>query len=280
MYNPKYDFIFKKIFFIDNNKDILIGLINSFLREDQKIKDVILKNTDNSIENALDKNSYLDIKAIDNNNNLVIIEMQVARQDFFEQRVLYYWSRTFTNQLIKSKKKDKSKNYKALHRVVSLNILDFILDDKDARYHTCYEILERESHKPYKDNYLEIHFLELPKVAQSSEELTDWSKFFKLEDLENITKKNKLIKKAYNQLMLLNLTPAELETYEKLEKHRMDTIGQLEYAEQEGIKKGLKEGEHKKAVETAKKLLKRGLSIEDIAEDTGLSIKELNSLKD
>ena len=52
----------------------------------------------------------------------------------------------------------------------------------------------------------------------------------------------------------------------------------LEKAEQKGIEKGKAEGEHKKAVETAKKRKAYGDSVEKIKEITGLSKEEINSL--
>ena len=46
----------------------------------------------------------------------------------------------------------------------------------------------------------------------------------------------------------------------------------------EGISLGITQGEHKKAVETAKKFLSMGFSIEQVADGTGLSIEEIEKL--
>lgn len=43
---------------------------------------------------------------------------------------------------------------------------------------------------------------------------------------------------------------------------------------------GLAEGAKKKAVETASKLLNKNISVETIAECTGLSLEEVNKLKE
>jgi predicted transposase YdaD len=48
---------------------------------------------------------------------------------------------------------------------------------------------------------------------------------------------------------------------------------------QEGRKEGLQEGEQKKAVEFALKLRKRGVAVEQIAEDTGLTLKQIEELR-
>ena len=45
-----------------------------------------------------------------------------------------------------------------------------------------------------------------------------------------------------------------------------------------GVSHGLSQGLQQKAIETAKKLLQMGISIEQVAQGTGLSIEEVNSL--
>ena len=51
----------------------------------------------------------------------------------------------------------------------------------------------------------------------------------------------------------------------------------------QGIAQGISQGEHQKAIETAKNLLAMGISIEQVAQGTGLSIEEIkliaNNLK-
>ena len=48
---------------------------------------------------------------------------------------------------------------------------------------------------------------------------------------------------------------------------------------EEGRKEGRKEGAHNKAVESAMKFLKLGVSAEIIAQGTGLSLDEVNKIK-
>ena len=44
----------------------------------------------------------------------------------------------------------------------------------------------------------------------------------------------------------------------------------------QGITQGISQGEHKAKIETAKKFLTMGISIEQVAQGTGLSIEEVN----
>ena len=44
----------------------------------------------------------------------------------------------------------------------------------------------------------------------------------------------------------------------------------------EGVSDGISQGEHQAKIETAKKFLTMGISIEQVAQGTGLSIEEVN----
>ena len=46
----------------------------------------------------------------------------------------------------------------------------------------------------------------------------------------------------------------------------------------QGIAQGISQGEHQKAIETAKNLLAMKLSIEQVAQGTGLSVDEIKKL--
>ena len=81
---------------------------------------------------------------------------------------------------------------------------------------------------------------------------------------------------------------AEYMTWEMLKKDTYDSgftagrnegiaIGE-ERGRNEGISIGLSQGEHKKAVETAKSMMQRNISIDIVAECTGLSPEEIEKL--
>ena len=47
---------------------------------------------------------------------------------------------------------------------------------------------------------------------------------------------------------------------------------------QQGLQQGLQQGAYEKAIETAKKFLAMGISIEQVAQGTGLSVEAINNL--
>jgi predicted transposase/invertase (TIGR01784 family) len=64
---------------------------------------------------------------------------------------------------------------------------------------------------------------------------------------------------------------------------RRDWDNKMALAEERGIKigeaKGEAKGKNEEKIEIARKMLKRNYNLEDIAEDTGLSIERIQALK-
>ena len=46
------------------------------------------------------------------------------------------------------------------------------------------------------------------------------------------------------------------------------------------LEKGIENGEKQKALEIAEKLLKKGFSVEEVADDTGLDVEEVKAIQD
>ena len=61
--SPRVDLAFKKIFGVEENKDLLISLINSIVGQDDQVEDITLLNPYNPKNFRQDKLSILDIKA-------------------------------------------------------------------------------------------------------------------------------------------------------------------------------------------------------------------------
>ncbi len=53
--NPRIDIAFKKLFGSEENKDLLISLINSVLPETEQIKSIVLENPYNLVDYLNDK---------------------------------------------------------------------------------------------------------------------------------------------------------------------------------------------------------------------------------
>lgn len=283
--NPQVDFAFKKLFGVDENKDILIDLINAIVSEEDQIVDLEIKNPYNERSFKQDKLSILDIKARGANKRWYIIEMQMMDQNYFDARALYYWSRVYHGQLA------NGINYDCLEKTISINFLNFNCLNED-KYHNTYKLKNLESNKNYPNDHVEIHFIELRKYHQTLSTMLDkWTNFLVKAyeyDSEQLPKELQVptIEKAVDVLGHMNLSADERENYEARLKWLRDEEMALQKAKEDGKAEGLVEGEAKglakgKAegkLEIVKKLISRGNSLEEISSLSDFSVEELVEL--
>jgi predicted transposase/invertase (TIGR01784 family) len=313
--NPKIDLVFKKLFGSEENKDILLSLINSILPEYQQVVDLKIKNPYNVSDYAEGKLSILDIKAEDEQGNLYDIEMQIKGTTFYGKRTLYYWAKIFGSQLdyIKTeeeeKEKKKRKTYSELNKCIVMSLMDFEFFDDD-RYHRCFMLKDRESNETHQDlDYLDLYFVELEKFENRYKTLKTtldrWIKFLNNADLyskDNLPQELAevaSIKKASEKLDVMYLNEKERGYYDAQQKRYLDEISRIQEAVDAAVKVAVEtavkeavETTVKEAVETAteqaelsskieiaKKLIRRKLSNADIAEDTNLTIEQIEKLR-
>ncbi|MBD0392163.1 transposase, partial [Wolbachia endosymbiont of Pentalonia nigronervosa] len=99
-----------------------------------------------------------------------------------------------------------------------------------------------------------------------------------------------IIKRAYEEMNKFNWSKEELLAYEQRKKRLMDEIAAFAQKFDDGVRvgeergiligheKGKKEGRKERDIEVAKNSLKAGVSIDIIAEITGLSVDEIRQL--
>ena len=86
--SPKTDYAFKKIFGSDQSQDILISFLNAVIYDGKnQIKSLIIINPYNPAQVQTLKDSYLDVRAVLDDDSQVIIEMQVASVTAFVRLV-------------------------------------------------------------------------------------------------------------------------------------------------------------------------------------------------
>ncbi|EPD82304.1 hypothetical protein HMPREF1207_04130 [Paenibacillus sp. HGH0039] len=95
------------------------------------------------------------------------------------------------------------------------------------------------------------------------------------------------LKKAMDTLEFLSQDREARRLYEERQKYLHDEASMIEWATEkgmakgmaQGIAKGIAEGEQKKAIQIAKNMLALGLQVSVIAQASGLSEAEVESLK-
>jgi predicted transposase/invertase (TIGR01784 family) len=167
-------------------------------------------------------------------------------------------------------------------RVVTIVITNFEMINSDNSYHHIFRLYDAEKRTLLTDA-MEIHTLELKKLPETpgadekEEELLDWLRLIRSEreeEIEMLATKTPEMKKAVGRLKHLSADEATRMRYEARELYLMDEMARRAKAHADG----LAEGEAKGKFEVARNFLKMGLSVEQIAQGTGLSIEELSAL--
>ena len=290
--SPRVDLAFKKIFGVEENKDLLISLINSIVGEQDQVSEVTLLNPYNPKNFKTDKLSILDIKATNQDGKRFNIEIQISDEADYDKRALYYWAKIYTEQL------KVAEDYSKLSKAIGIHILNFTSIPEVKKYHNVFHITEKETGLLYfKD--LELHTIELKKFSNDSdEELADivlkvknvlymWLAFLTRNDLliaDNLPKElnDPNLKKAISVLSVMNFTAEEREAYEdhlKWLRIEANTIKNYEQrGEVRGRAEGKAEGEKEKAIVIAKKMLAEGFDINIITKITDLTAEEIKAL--
>ena len=283
--SPRVDIAFKKIFGVEENKDLLISLINSIVGEEDQVTDVTLLNPYNAKNFKKDKISILDVKAKGVCGKRFNIEIQISDEADYDKRALYYWAKLYTEQL------KAAEDYANLSKAIGIHILNFTSIPSVKKYHNVFHVREKESGLLYfKD--LELHTIELKKFSENSrEELADivakvknaldiWMAFLTRHDLLNKDHlppelNNKDLKKALTVLDVMNFGEEEREIYEGHLKWLRIEANTLKKSEatgfEKGRKEGIEEGENIKAKKTVLKMNKLGINLEIISQSTELS---------
>mgnify|MGYP001588642898 FL=1 len=101
--DPTLDIVFKMLFANEKNKPLLISILNTAIQPKQAIIDVDLLNPEIPRDTVGEKGIILDIHAKLQNGILVNIEMQSVNLLNIRQRALYYWAKTYVQQLKRGK---------------------------------------------------------------------------------------------------------------------------------------------------------------------------------
>ena len=161
--SPRIDLAFKKIFGVEENKDLLISLINSIVSAEDQISEVTLLNPYNAKSFKNDKLSVLDIKARGVDGKQFNIEIQVADEANYDKRALYYWGRLYTEQL------QTGDSYSKLNKTIGIHILNFTSITGTEKYHHAFNLIDEETGLRYF-NDIELHTIELNKFSKNNDD--------------------------------------------------------------------------------------------------------------
>ena len=274
----RFDWAVKRMLRDKANFAVLEGLITVLTGEVVKIEELL--ESEGNQETASDKFNRVDIKAKNDKGEIIIVEVQLTRQLYFLQRMLYGVSKAITEHIEIGNKYDKVK------KVYSINILYFDLGKgSDYLYHgkTVFtgvhtndrlevntkeadELRMRVPEDIFPEYYI-IRVNEFNSVATTP--IEEWLDYLKNNRIKDDTSTPGL-KEARQKLLYLTMSDKERRAYDE---HMDDIMVQndvLDTAEEKGVIKGI--------MLTAKNLKSMGLSIADIMKATGLSEDDIMKL--
>ena len=302
----RFDWAAKRLLRNKANYAVLEGLVTVLLGE--KISIIEMLESESNQDSANDKFNRVDIKAKDSKGDIILIEIQLTREWYYLQRVLYGVSKTITEHISLGSK------YEEVKKIYSINILYFDLGKgSDYLYHgtttfigvhTKDELIVRKRDKdairtcsPTEifPEYFLIRVNEFNEVAKTP--IEEWMDFLKNNHIKDNTETPGL-REAKEQLRVLQMNDAERKAYDNyldtirtqdsvLDTYRTEgllegrMIGREEgraEGREEGREEGRAEGARNQSIAIAKEMIKMNLDKSIIKRATGLTDDELDNL--
>ena len=294
---PKYirfDWAMKRLLRDKANYGVLEGFLTTLLNKKIKIKKLLESESNQETED--DKQNRVDVLAEDDNGELYIIEVQNETEQAYFQRMLFGTSKLVTEYI------NRGQSYDHIRKIYSVNIVYFNLGGgTDIVYHGKTEFRgihngELLSLSPFQkqkfkvsavsDLYPEYYILKVNDFNKWSKvPLEQWIYFLNTADIPHDATAPGL-DEARHKLQLEKMTHAEREAYYRHLDNLVILRDNITTAYEEGKMEGLAEvraerraeGRAEGIAETARKMKKGGLSVEQIQQFTGLSLEEITKL--
>jgi predicted transposase/invertase (TIGR01784 family) len=279
--NPKTDFAFKKIFGSKQSTDILISFLNAILYDGKPtiVSVEILAPCQNVIIKGIE-DSCFDVNAILVDQRSAIIKIQTLNLPGYEKRTLH-------DAAVRCSTRLSVEGGHQLHNpIIALTIADLDIFPDSSTVMSSYRLREKEAFTTYPDD-VELTFVELPKFTKTLEELESlgdkWLYFlrwaYQMKVIPSFMRSEPMMAKAFARARLSQLTRKEEAVFERQSMVLHDYRNSILYAYKKGEEEGQQEGQRQKTkIEIACRLLDV-LDVDTIAQTTGLTIAEIETLK-
>jgi predicted transposase/invertase (TIGR01784 family) len=272
------DFAFKKLLGTESNKALLIDFLNVLLNKPNKITDVRYLPTEHLGNAEKYRKAVFDIYCSTENDEQYVIEMQVAQQPHFMDRVLFYSTFPIQEQ---AKRGEWDYELKPLYVIT---ILDFSLFEGTRHVNHISMMSEETGEKV--TNKQNVIVIELPKyrkqLKQTKTGLDRWLYCFKhLSRMQECPEElsGEIFESLFKEAEINKLTPSNMLQYEKSVLEYDDVKRAVGYSHERGIEKGIERGIEKGKIIIAKNLLELGIPVKDIAKATGLTPEQILLIK-
>jgi len=275
----KNDIAFRKVFGNENRKEVLISFLNAVLdfHGDQRIEQVEIVNPYQLPKLKGGKVTIIDVKATDQAGRTYIVEMQVGNVSGFAKRVLFYSSKSYSDQI------KRTDFYQKPRPVIFMGILDFV-HTQNKGYISRSQIRDVETGEQTLGD-MEFAFIELPKFNLTLPELKTlvekWIYFIKnAEDIavvpENVNDEG--LKSAYEEANIQTWTQEELNAYDYTFMREEYERARLDQAIIDGEAKGRVRGRMEGRMEAVVSFYRNGVPIAVIAQSLNLTESQVKEI--
>lgn len=200
--------------------------------------------------------------------------MQMSDEKNTVKRILYYWSRTYADQI------KRGEDYQELNKTIGIIITNYEvkelkeIEDLDTKW----QIIDAKNGKKLLTDDLELRIIEIPKARRIIEKekynrIAQWLMFLdnpNTERVEEIMKENEEVKKANSVLHIMSEDEELQRLAELREKWDRDERSALRNAKDDGIEE--------ERLKIAKKMKDKGMDLDTIIEITDLTEEEIEKL--
>ncbi|MBR7019231.1 MAG: PD-(D/E)XK nuclease family transposase [Prevotella sp.] len=277
--NPFTDVGFKKIFGQEINKDLLIDFLNSLLKGERVINNVTFLDKEQVGEFKDDRSLIYDVYCETDSGEKIIVEMQNQPQPYFKSRSIYYAAQSVARQ----GERGSLWNFD-VKAVYCISFLNFRQAGISEKFRTDIALMDMQSRLQFSDK-IRLIYLQLPlftkEVRECENQFERW--IYVLKNMEKLNRypfeiKDKVFKKLIETCDVASWTREERIKYDRALKRYRDTIAVMEGQKMEGRAEGIKEGEKKAQLTIARNFKQSGIPVDVIAQNTGLSVEEINNL--
>lgn len=307
----RFDWAIKRLLRQKANFDVLEGFLTVFIGEEVKIVEIL--ESEGNQQTPDDKFNRVDIKARNSKGEIILVEVQNTSELYYLERILYGVAKAITEHI------HLGDTYKEVKKVYSISILYFDIgkgadylyvgQNKFIGVHTNDQLvitakekgaLVQKSPAEIFPEYILVRVNEFDKVAVTP--LEEWVAYLKSGVIkENTTAPG--LQEARKKLQYYSMTDAERYAYDEhlnavmiqndvlgnareegLAEGRAEGLTQgraegLTQGRAEGLTQGRAEGRAEAKKDIVKSMLSNGLSVEQAAKYSGLTVEEVEIIK-
>ena len=301
--NPMTDFGFKKIF---GDAEIMKAFLNDVIQPVSPIEKVTFLDKEMLPEKDDQRGVLYDLLCKTEDESEFLVEMQNAPQEKFSDRVIFYLSRSISQQGYRGKLRNHKWDYE-LRPVYGVFLLNFHLERRNPqKLRTLHVTVDEDNHRIFSDK-LSAYMIELPCIKGKKEEdcetnIERW--MYNLYNMKTSTKPlafqdiMPVFKTVASQAEFNNMSESEQERYMRLLDIYRTNLSALNYSRKEGreegreeglqegmekgraegLQEGMEKGKLEERYNNAKALKENGVPVAIISVSLGLSVEEVEKL--